>query len=210
MSSSASDFSDVFVSYRRKDVEFTKQVVEALRQAGKEVWVDWEDIPPGSVGFSDDIKRGLQGADAFIAVLSPDYLESPYCVDMEMKYAIEMNKKMIPIVLKKFDGMDIPQGIGQINWIYFTPHAGHEDTFEEAMPKVMAALETDLEHMREHKRWLLRAIEWQNKQKGNAFLLTGGDLEHAYHWLASAAGKEPLPTPLHTEYIETSHTVSAR
>jgi pantoate kinase len=55
----SSDFSDVFVSYRRVDVEFTKKLVEALQADGKQVWIDWEDIPPGSVGFSDDIKRGL-------------------------------------------------------------------------------------------------------------------------------------------------------
>jgi len=117
----ASDYSDVFVSYRRKDVEFTKKLVQALQDAGKEVWIDWEDIPPGSEGFSDDIRRGLEGADAFIAILSPDYLESTYCVDLELGNAVKMNKKLIPIVLKKFDDYPIPQGIGHINWIYFTP-----------------------------------------------------------------------------------------
>ena len=71
-----SEFSDVFVSYRRKDVEFVKQLVDALRQANKEVWIDWEDIPPGSVEFTPDIQQGLEGADAFIAVISPNYLDS--------------------------------------------------------------------------------------------------------------------------------------
>ena len=93
-----SDFSDVFVSYRRKDVEFTKQLVTALQDTGKEVWVDWEDIPPGSEGFTDDIRRGLEGADAFICVLTPDYLDSTYCVDLELGTAVALNKKIIPIV----------------------------------------------------------------------------------------------------------------
>ena len=65
----ASEFSDVFVSYRRLDVDFVKRLVEDLQKDGKEVWVDWEDIPPGVEGFADEIKRGLEGADTFIAVL---------------------------------------------------------------------------------------------------------------------------------------------
>ena len=32
------EYSDVFISYRRVDVEFVKQLDGALRQAGREVW----------------------------------------------------------------------------------------------------------------------------------------------------------------------------
>jgi WD40 repeat protein len=197
----SSDFSDVFVSYRRKDVEFTKQLVEALQAAGKECWIDWEDIPPGSVGFSDDIKRGLEGADAFIAVLTPDYLESPYCVDMELKYAVELKKKLIPVVLKKFDGYDIPADISHINWIYFTPHAGHENTFEESIPKVLQALDTDLVHIRTHKRLLLRALEWNNDERKTSYLLRGNALAEAESWLVASADRVPPPTELHGQFI---------
>jgi len=206
----ASDYSDVFVSYRRKDVEFTKQLVEALRGAGKEVWIDWEDIPPGSEGFSDDIRRGLEGADAFIAILSPDYLESTYCVDLELGNAIKMNKKLIPIVLKKFDDYPIPQGIGHINWIYFTPHAGQENTFEDGFQKVLDTLDIDLEYNREHKRYLLRALEWDNGNRSNSFLLTGDEILTAEAWLLEGANKEPAPTDLHTEYIQSSRKLAKR
>ena len=205
----SSDFSDVFVSYRRKDVEFTKQLVEELQKAGKECWIDWEDIPPGSVGFSDDIKRGLEGADAFIAILTPDYLESPYCMDLELKYAVELKKKLIPIVLKKFDGYDIPADISHINWVYFTPHAGHENTFDESLPKVMQALDTDLEHVRTHKRLLLRALEWDANERKNSYLLRGNVLTEAEAWLAAAPDKIPDPTELHTQFIYESRKAAA-
>jgi WD40 repeat protein len=196
----SSDFSDVFVSYRRVDVEFTKKLVEALQADGKQVWIDWEDIPPGSVGFSDDIKRGLEGADAFIAVLTPDYLASPYCMDMELKYAVELKKKLIPIVLKKFDGQAIPADISHINWIYFTPHAGHENTFEESLPKVKQALDTDLVHVRTHKQFLLRALEWNNNDRKPSYLLRGNVLNEAESWLAAATDKVPNPTELHAQF----------
>ncbi len=202
----ASEFSDVFISYRRKDVEFTKTLVKALQDEGKECWVDWEDIPPGSEGFTDDIKRGLEGADAFLAILSPDYLDSTYCVDMELGTAIALKKKLIPIVLKKFDDKPIPAGIGHINWIYFTPHAGHENTFEESFPKVMAALNADLAHARAHARYQIRAIEWDNNKREDSFLLDGVEITEAEQWISSSAGKIPEPTPLHGEYIIASRT----
>ena len=200
----ASEFSDVFVSYRRTDVEFVKQLVEDLQKEGKEVWVDWEDIPPGVVGFADEIKRGLEGADTFIAVLSPDYLKSTYCVDLELAYAVELQKKVIPIVLEKFDDFQIPKGIGHINWIYFTPHAGHENTYEESFPKILEVMHTDLEHVKQHKRFLLRAIEWDQGKRHQSFLLNGEEIENAQLWLAQAAGKEPIPTDLHQEYVTES------
>jgi len=126
--------SDVFVSYRRKDVDFVKGVVNAIKETGREVWVDWEDIPPGVEGFSDEIQLGIEAGNAFIAVLSPAYLESEYCL-MELREAIRLKKRVIPIVYKKFEPAPPPEGIGHINWVYFTPHAGQENTFEQAFPK---------------------------------------------------------------------------
>lgn len=199
-----SDLSDVFVSYRRLDVDFTKQLVEKLQGLDKEVWIDWEDIPPGSVGFTDDIKRGIEGADTFIAVLSPDYLESTYCMDMELNYAVQLNKKLIPIVHRKFEGYDIPADISHINWIYFTPHAGQENGFEEAFQKTIDAMETDLEHQRTHKRFVLRAIEWDEHDRGNSFLLNGDEIIQAEQWIADSGGKEPFPSELQKDYIALS------
>lgn len=200
----ANQFSDVFVSYRRKDVEIAKRIVERLQQEGKEVWVDWDDIPPGSEVFTDDINRGLQGADTFICILSPDYLESTYCVELELERAVSLHKRIIPIVYRKFEGMPIPPGIGSINWIYFTPHAGQTNTFDEAIPRVMEALNADLDHIRAHKRFLLRAIDWTAQKKRDSFLLRGDEIDQAEQWLTAALGKDPLPTELHKEYISTS------
>lgn len=205
----SSDYSDVFVSYRRKNVEFVKQLVDELRAADREVWIDWEDIPPGSTSFADDIKRGLEGADAFIAVLTPDYLESRYCVELEMGYAVELQKKIIPIVLQKFDNKDkIPDEVRSINWIYFTPHAGHQNTFSEAFPKVIQALDLDIDHAREHSRLQLRALDWDNNQRRVGYLLSGDELTVAESWISNASNKVPNPTPLHAEYITTSRQIA--
>ena len=37
---------DVFISYARKDKEFVRRLHAALIEAGRDSWVNWEDIPP--------------------------------------------------------------------------------------------------------------------------------------------------------------------
>lgn len=201
---------DVFVSYRRVDVEFVKKLVEALESAGKNVWVDWDDIPPGSINFSDDIRTGLEGTDAFIAVLSPDYLESSYCIDLELGTAIELQKKIIPIVYRSFDTSRVPKGIHLINWIHFIPHAGRENTFPQAFAQVLEALNTDIEHTRQHKQYLLRALEWRRNDYNPSFLLAGDAITRAEEWLISATDKNPSPTRLHHDYIFASRQRNTR
>jgi len=196
--------SDAFISYRRLNVEFVKEFVDALKANGKEVWIDWEDIPPGSESFTDDIQRGIEGADAFIAVLSPDYLESTYTVDLELRYAIDLKKKVIPIVYEKFEDYEVPDGIGHINWIYFTPHAGQENTLDESIPRVLDALDVDFDYVRDHTRLLQRAREWDVNGRHNSYLLTGEEINAAEAWLAQSATKEPAANQIHHEFIQAS------
>lgn len=201
--------SDVFLSYRRTDVDFVKKVDQALKASGREVWVDWEDIPPGVAGFTDEIQRGLENTNALIAVLSPAYLESEYCL-MELREALRLNKRIVPIVYKKFDPLPPPEGIGHINWVYFTPHAGQTNTFEESFPKVIEALEMDHEYVREHTRLQVRALEWERNKKEHSFLLRGKDMQDAEYQLAVNASKEPHPTDLQHEYVFMSRQAADR
>ncbi len=192
--------SDVFVSYRRVDKTFTQELVEALRQQELDIWIDWEDIPPGSEDFTEDIQRGISGADVFIAVLSPSYLESDYCL-AELQLAVDQNKRVVPIVHKKFDDKEIPGSISHVNWVYFTPHVGETNDFDEAFPRLLEAIRMDQQHLLMHTRILLRAQEWDDNGRDNSFKLTGTELKEAEAWQAVAGEKDPPPTKLHNEYI---------
>lgn len=203
------EHSSIFISYRRTDVEFVKQLDQALREGGRDVWVDWEDIPPASTDFKDDIIRGIQEADVFVAVLSPDYLESTYCVDLELGYALELQKRIIPVVYRKFDDKPIPQGIGHINWVFFTPHAGQRNAFEQAFPRLVAAIDVDLAHTRTHTRLTVQAKEWDKNGRHNSYLLDGVQIEAADAWLAEATTKQPHATELLVDFINTSRRVES-
>lgn len=200
---------DIFVSYRRKNVDFVKQVVSALEAQGKSLWVDWDDIPPGVASFSNEIQRGIDSAHIFLAVLSPDYLQSDHCIS-ELKYAAQLNKRIIPIVHEKFDDYPVPKSIQLINWIYFVPHAGQSNDFYSAVGNVIRAIDADYGYIQEHTRQLQRALEWQNAEKNNGFLLRGKALADAERWLATASGKDPVPASLHTEFILASRRGEAQ
>ncbi|MBZ0305282.1 MAG: WD40 repeat domain-containing protein, partial [Anaerolineae bacterium] len=63
------------------------------------------------------------------------------------------------------------------------------------------AMETDLSHVKEHTRLLVRAREWDSGSRPKSGLLEGETLIKAEGWLAQAVYKNPAPTPLHQEYI---------
>ncbi len=62
---------NVFISYSRKDSDFVHRLHDRLAAEGKDVWIDWEDIPPVAEWFSE-ISAAIEGADSFIFVLSPE------------------------------------------------------------------------------------------------------------------------------------------
>ena len=68
----------VFISYSRKDGNFVRSLNDALAAVQREVWVDWEDIP-ASAEWLAEIEGAIEGAQAFVFVLSPDSVTSEVC-----------------------------------------------------------------------------------------------------------------------------------
>ena len=56
--------SDVFISYSRNDSDFVRALHNRLTGEGRDVWVDWEDIPP-SADWLADIERAIDASDVF-------------------------------------------------------------------------------------------------------------------------------------------------
>ena len=78
---------DVFISYSRKDKSFVQKLHEGLTQKQKDSWVDWEDIPLTAEWWAE-IQSGIEAAEAFIFVISPDSVVSEVCRE-EIAYAAE-------------------------------------------------------------------------------------------------------------------------
>src|SRR5262245_46527294 len=75
---SCSDMADLFISYPRVDREFVRRVLEVLSREHFDVWVDLEDIPP-TAKWIDEILSGIESANAFVFVLSPESVASEIC-----------------------------------------------------------------------------------------------------------------------------------
>ncbi len=187
---------DVFISYSRRDEEFVRRLHAALTALDKDVWVDWEDIPP-TAEWPTEIDEGIEESDNFVFVISPDSLVSDVCA-RELGHAIEHRKRLVPIVFRDPDGAVVPEALASRNWTFFRS----QDDFDTAFDTLVAALDTDLEWVSAHTRLLGRALEWEGKGRDSSFLLRGADLEDAERRLATRpTDREPRPTELQLEYV---------
>lgn len=199
---------DLFVSYSRRDKDFVQQLVQALADQGRDVWVDWEDIPL-TADWLQEIYDGIDEADAFVFVLTPNSAQSEVC-GWEVKHAVESGKRLIPIVHHEItdesDREKVHPAINAHNWLFFR----EEDDFDATFKLLTDALDTDLDHVRDHTKLLVRAKEWDTRDRSKGFLITGDELAEAESWLSHAAAKQPEPVELHYEYIYASRQAATR
>jgi len=196
----------VFISYSRKDKPFVQTLNTALDNAGVDAWVDWEGIELAS-DWMETITNAIQGTDAFIFVISPDSLKSKVCTD-ELELGIQLNKNLIPVLYRDPNKTSkMHEKIASTNWVYLRK----QDNFDATIPKLVESINTDLGWVRQHTRLLERATEWEKKKKSNGYLLQGGDLEDAEHWMMeSTAQPNRNVLPKQAEYIQTSRSVAMR
>src|SRR5215211_3790376 len=187
----------LFVSYSRKDSVIAHKLIEAFKSIEQDVWVDWESIPP-AVDWLEQIFRGIETADAFIFIVSPDSIASDVC-NVEIGRAALNNKRIIPIVIRDVNPKDSNEIIRKLNWTFIR----ETDNFEEGLAKVKTAIELDLDWLEEHRRLQIRALEWHRK-KDVSLLLRGRDLRNAQHMVATATAKDPIPTDLQKTFIDYS------
>lgn len=203
-----SSFSDIFVSYSRRDAEFVRKVDAAFKQAGLEVWVDWEDIPL-SVDWWEEIKDGIESADVFVFIISPDSVASEVCHN-EIEHAIKHNKRFVPVLYREIDRAAVKDtlhpAITSHNWVIFR----ETDEFEAAFQRLLTTVKADFAHLRIHTRLLVRAREWQESSGDRSRLLSGRELNDALIWLRENGQKAPQPTELHVQYVEASRLSRTR
>jgi hypothetical protein len=189
----------LFISYSRKDTEFARRLTESFAAQNMEAWVDWQDIPP-TVDWMKEIEKGIEEADVFIFIVSPDSIRSTVCAE-EVTHAIKNGKRIAPVVAREVDVKEAPTTLTHLNWIFFSRPL---DKFEESFDKLLTAITTDFDWVQTHARLQVKALEWDRNQKEGSFLLRGSDLKDAEAQILVNAEKSPTPTPLQREYISTS------
>jgi len=193
----------LFISYSRDDLEFADQLNAALNACGFECIIDREGISGG-----EDWKRRLGNliseADTVVFVLSPTSARSEICA-REVEEATRLGKRILPVVCRPLEDVSPPPRLRDLNYIFFhadpkAPGSG----FGTGLAKLVAALNTDFDWLREHTRYLQRATEWDRGGRPANRLLSGDDIAEAKTWVARRPKNAPEPTALHLDFIRAS------
>lgn len=108
--------SKVFFSYSHRDENMRDELEIHLsmlkRQGIIETWHDRR-IDAGSA-IDTDIVRNIEESDVILLLISPYFLASNYCYDIEMETALNRHRDklatVIPVILEPCDWMDAPFG----------------------------------------------------------------------------------------------------
>ena len=164
--------SQIFIAYSRKNRDLAFSLKDTLEEAGYDVWIDLEDLPAAS-SWRLEIQEAIEKSVAFIYLLSPDSAMSQYCQN-EFRYARDLNKKIVPILLPGMKDSDIPSEIAEIQWLLW-------EDFEKDLrntTKLTALIELDIEWAKFHAELTAKAKKRERTQdKGQ--LLRGEELKKA-------------------------------
>jgi len=155
----------VFISYAREDESFRKSLTSHLSMLKSrgfiETWHDRE-ILPGQ-NWADQIDEHLGSSDIILLLVSADFLASQYCSEIELTYALEMERtgraRVIPVILRSCDW-----GASRFAHLEALPRDGKPITEHRNRDAAFMEVAQGL-------RRLLQSFEPKNKPDTSSFIL---------------------------------------
>jgi len=207
----------IFISYSRRDLDVATSIVQALAKNKVDTWIDWKSIPKGE-DWEQEIYRGIEAADAFLFLISPDSVKSEMC-NKEIAHALKNGKRILPVFIANVDNDKIYSVTGrfpyneqkeEINRRNFILCRPPRDDFDKAIGEIQTTIHTDYQWVRYHTKLLVKALDWE-QQKDNSRLLRGKELKESYKQLAVVGNsKDPQPTELQRQYVLISQKQESR
>jgi hypothetical protein len=193
----------VFISYSRDDLSFADQLDATLRLAGFASTLDRHGISGGE-NWEAKLELLIRSSDTVVFVLSPASAGSKVCA-WEVNKAVELGKRIIPVVPRSLEGAAAPHGLATLNYVYFYPEPRKPGTgFGQALLELDVALKANPDWLRKHTRLLQQATEWEAGDRSKDRLLYGNDVGAAETWLATRPKDAPAPTESQIAYIRAS------
>ncbi|WP_246130385.1 toll/interleukin-1 receptor domain-containing protein [Nitrospirillum pindoramense] len=103
----------MFMSYSHADEALRDRLevhLTPLKRRGLAIWHDRLLLPGDEI--DGEIQEALAAADIALMLLSPDFLASTYCHDVEMQRAVDRHRaglcRVIPVILKPCDWHSTP------------------------------------------------------------------------------------------------------
>src|SRR5687767_5924618 len=104
----------VFVSYARVDAADVDALIRALIGHGVSTLIDREDIAEFE-SWWNRIGALVRQAHVVLIVMTPAWLASETC-RRELELAVELGKRLAPIVLGTISTVDVPEQLSRLNW----------------------------------------------------------------------------------------------
>jgi WD40 repeat protein len=192
----------VFLAYAEPDKAVMELLRNSLWRESITVWTNNTDIQTGEA-FEEAINRGIEQADSVVYLLSPDSITSNFC-QQELDYALSLNKRIIPILVRQTDHEQVPMALRNLQYIDLTDNVKEED-YRLDESQLLKILHQDERYYEEHKILLVKALKWDRQKRNPSILLRGHNRGYYENWLkVNRQRREYPPLPLHIEFIETS------
>lgn len=186
----------IFISYSRKDLGIAEKIIDALAKYDLEPWIDWKSIPKGET-FESEIQQGIEKAEIFLFLISPDSIQSGWC-NKEIVHAVKNGKRILPFVIRDTDLKNIHPEIANRNWIFCRDG---QDNFNMAMEEAQKTIRTNYEWLKYHTELQVKALKWEQKKDASQ-LLRGKELREAEKLFTKISSQEdPQPTKVQHEYF---------
>lgn len=98
----------IFISYSHKDRDEVLQIIKTLYESGWKIWYD-EGLTIGD-RYDETLEEHVKNCTVFLLFVSENSVNSYYCIENEIPWAIQYNKPIIKCLLDKGLDCDIREG----------------------------------------------------------------------------------------------------
>lgn len=177
----------VLDSHQIDPTSLSVRMRQVLMRAGFTVWDRRHDLTSGE-HIKEATAQGIAGADNFIFLLSPQSVQSAHCLN-ELNYALQLNKRIIPVLIKTIAPEDSPKALQNVRLIDLRQNEG--DLSQRAGSRdLIATLLLEAAYFRTHKLLLVQALKWEQQRYNSSLLLRGAELRHSQSWLKVAQQRQ--------------------
>jgi len=126
----------IFISYSHNDESFVKKLIKDLEGSGIQVWVDEKKIGCGDI-ILKKIQEGIVEMVYFGAILSPNYINSEYCMkELEMALTLELEHKKVKVLPLWYQECDMPLFLKDKKYADFRDDSRYEIALEIILKKI--------------------------------------------------------------------------
>src|SRR5690349_17911648 len=188
-----------FISYSREDLDPQRRIVAELRGRGINIWVDIENLIPGSPAWEREVERSIRGAEGIIVLLSPNSNNSEW-VRREISFAEDNEKRIFPALIRGEEDDSIPLRLSDHQRVDLRrDFNGGLNELANALNHQLGVTAVIKRRKEEQKQTIIPGVDWKKFALPGLIALVGlaclGGLVLAARFIVMAINNSPTPMP---------------